>query len=121
MQGQVAADRALGRAFETGCEDVKMMVRSYDRRRRLMVEKLNAMGLSCFEPKGAFYVFPSIKSTGLSSEEFCTRLLKEQHVACVPGTAFGESGEGHIRCSYATSLENLTEALKRIEAFVAGL
>ena len=121
MQGQVAADRALGRAFETGFEDVKMMVRSYDRRRRLMVEKLNAMGLSCFEPKGAFYVFPSIKSTGLSSEEFCTRLLKEQHVACVPGTAFGESGEGHIRCSYATSLENLTEALKRIEAFVAGL
>ena len=121
IQGQVAADRALGRAFETGFEDVKMMVRSYDRRRRLMVEKLNEMGLSCFEPKGAFYVFPSIRSTGLSSEEFCTRLLREQQVACVPGTAFGESGEGHIRCSYATSLENLTEALKRIEAFVASL
>ncbi len=121
MQGQVAADRALGRAFETGFEDVKMMVRSYDRRRRLMVEKLNAMGLSCFEPKGAFYVFPSIQSTGLTSEEFCTRLLREKQVACVPGTAFGASGEGHIRCSYATSLENLTEALKRIEEFVAGL
>lgn len=121
MQGQVAADRALGRAFETGFEDVKLMVRSYDRRRRLMVERLNAMGLSCFEPKGAFYVFPSIKSTGLSSEEFCTRLLREKQVACVPGTAFGASGEGHIRCSYATSLENLTEALKRIEAFVNGL
>ena len=121
MQGQVAADRALGRAFETGFEDVKMMVRSYDRRRRLMVEKLNEMGLSCFEPKGAFYVFPSIQSTGLSSEEFCTRLLREKQVACVPGTAFGASGEGHIRCSYATSLENLTEALKRIEAFVQSL
>jgi len=121
MQGQVAADRALGRAFETGFEDVHTMVRSYDRRRRLMVENLNDMGLDCFEPKGAFYVFPSIKSTGLTSDEFCTRLLMEQKVACVPGTAFGQSGEGHIRCSYATSLENLTEALKRIRAFVASL
>ncbi|MBQ7885401.1 MAG: aminotransferase class I/II-fold pyridoxal phosphate-dependent enzyme [Clostridia bacterium] len=121
MQGQVAADRALGRAFETGFEDVRTMVRSYDRRRRLMVENLNDMGLECFEPLGAFYVFPSIKRTGLSSEEFCTRLLMEQKVACVPGTAFGTSGEGHIRCSYATSLENLTEALKRIRAFVSSL
>ncbi|MBR5288356.1 MAG: aminotransferase class I/II-fold pyridoxal phosphate-dependent enzyme [Clostridia bacterium] len=121
IQGQIAADRALGRAFETGFEDVRMMVRSYDRRRRLMVEKLNAMGLTCFEPRGAFYVFPSIESTGLTSEEFCTRLLKEKQVACVPGTAFGESGEGHIRCSYATSLENLAEALKRIEEFVRSL
>lgn len=121
MQGQVAADRALGRAFETGFEDVRTMVRSYDRRRRLMVENLNDMGLDCFEPKGAFYVFPSIKKTGLSSDEFCTRLLMEQKVACVPGTAFGASGEGHIRCSYATSLDNLTEAVKRIRAFVASL
>ena len=121
MQGQVAADRALGRAFETGFEDVRTMVRSYDRRRRLMVENLNDMGLECFEPKGAFYVFPSIKSTGLTSDEFCTRLLMEQKVACVPGTAFGASGEGHIRCSYATSLDNLTEALKRIRAFVQSL
>ena len=121
MQGQVAADRALGRAFETGFEDVRTMVRSYDRRRRLMVDNLNDMGLKCFEPKGAFYVFPSIKETGLTSDEFCTRLLMEQKVACVPGTAFGASGEGHIRCSYATSLENLTEAVKRIRAFVASL
>ena len=121
MQGQVAADRALGRAFETGFEDVRTMVRSYDRRRRLMVDNLNDMGLDCFEPKGAFYVFPSIRSTGLTSDEFCTRLLMEQKVACVPGTAFGESGEGHIRCSYATSLENLTEAVKRIRAFVQSL
>ena len=120
IQGQIAADSALGRGFETGFEDVKTMVRSYDRRRRLMVERLNAMGLDCFEPKGAFYVFPSIKKTGMTSEEFCTRLLETKQVACVPGTAFGASGEGHIRCSYATSIEKLGEALNRIEAFVKG-
>ena len=121
MQGQVAADRALGRAFETGFEDVRTMVRSYDRRRRLMVTALNDMGLTCFEPRGAFYVFPSIRSTGLTSEEFCTRLLAEKQVACVPGTAFGASGEGHVRCSYATSIEKLNEALSRIREFVASL
>ncbi len=121
VQGQIAADRALGRAFETGFEDVRAMVRSYDRRRRLMVEQLNDMGLDCFEPRGAFYVFPSIEKTGLSSDAFCTRLLERHQVACVPGTAFGASGEGHIRCSYATSLENLTEALRRIRKFVTEL
>ena len=121
IQGQIAADKALGRGFETGFEDVKSMVRSYDRRRRLMVTQLNDMGLSCFEPKGAFYVFPSIRSTGLTSDEFCTRLLEKKHVACVPGTAFGASGEGHIRCSYATSIEKLGEALKRIREFVNEL
>ena len=121
IQGQVAADRALGRAFETGFEAVRTMVRSYDRRRRLMVTALNDMGLTCFEPRGAFYVFPSIASTGLTSEEFCTRLLEEKQVACVPGTAFGASGEGHVRCSYATSIEKLNEALGRIRAFVESL
>ena len=121
MQGQVAADRALGRAFETGFEDVRTMVRSYDRRRRLMVSALNDMGLTCFEPRGAFYVFPSIRGTGLTSETFCTRLLEEKQVACVPGTAFGASGEGHVRCSYATSIEKLNEALSRIREFVASL
>ena len=121
IQGQVAADRALGRALETGFEDVRTMVRSYDRRRRLMVTALNEMGLTCFEPRGAFYVFPSIASTGLTSEEFCTRLLEEKQVACVPGTAFGASGEGHVRCSYATSIEKLNEALGRIRAFVESL
>ena len=121
IQGQVAADRALGRAFETGFEDVRTMVRSYDRRRRLMVTALNDMGLTCFEPRGAFYVFPSIAGTGLTSEEFCTRLLEEKQVACVPGTAFGASGEGHVRCSYATSIEKLNEALGRIRAFVESL
>ncbi|MBP3428143.1 MAG: aminotransferase class I/II-fold pyridoxal phosphate-dependent enzyme [Clostridia bacterium] len=119
IQGQIAADRALGRAFESGFEDVRTMVRSYDRRRRLMVEGFNAMGLSCFEPRGAFYVFPSIASTGMTSEEFCTKLLEQKKVACVPGTAFGASGEGHIRCSYATSLQNLNIALERIREFVA--
>ena len=119
IQGQIAADRALGRAFESGFEDVRTMVRSYDRRRRLMVEGFNAMGLSCFEPRGAFYVFPSIASTGMTSEEFCTKLLEKKKVACVPGTAFGASGEGHIRCSYATSLQNLNIALERIREFVA--
>ena len=92
IQGQVAADKALGRSFETGFEDVRTMVRSYDRRRRLMVENFNAMGLACFEPRGAFYVFPSIRKTGLTSEEFCTRLLESKHVACVPGTAYCSSG-----------------------------
>ena len=79
------------------------------------------MGLSCFEPRGAFYVFPSVASTGLTSEDFCQRLLAQHQVACVPGTAFGTSGEGHIRCSYATSLENLTEALRRMRAFLSEL
>ena len=79
------------------------------------------MGLSCFEPRGAFYVFPSIEKTGLTSDEFCQRLLMEKQVACVPGTAFGACGEGHIRCSYATSLDNLKEALVRIGDFVASL
>ncbi|MBQ7487152.1 MAG: aminotransferase class I/II-fold pyridoxal phosphate-dependent enzyme [Clostridia bacterium] len=118
MQGQVAANQALVRAFSNQYEDVRRMVASYDRRRRLMVEGLNAIGLPCFTPKGAFYVFPSIAGTGLSSEEFCTRLLKEMQVACVPGTAFGTSGEGFIRCSYATGIEKLREALKRMGTFV---
>ncbi len=120
MQGQVAADHALSRAFETDFEDVRMMVRSYDRRRRLMVKSFNDMGLACFEPRGAFYVFPSIARTGMTSEAFCSALLKEKKVACVPGTAFGASGEGYVRCSYATSLENLNEALSRIRDFVQG-
>ncbi len=118
IQGQIAADFALKRAFETNFEDVTMMVRSYDRRRRLMVGTLNDMGLTCFEPRGAFYVFPSIRKTGLSSDAFCNQLLEKKKVACVPGTAFGASGEGYVRCSYATSLEKLNVALARIREFV---
>lgn len=101
------------------CErEVKNMVAEYNVRRRLMVDSFNKMGLECFNPEGAFYVFPCIKSTGMTSEEFCEELLNEQKVAVVPGNAFGESGEGFIRVSYAYSLKHLMEALKRIEIFI---
>ncbi len=99
-------------------DDVEQMKRSYNQRRRLMVDSFRKMGLDCFEPLGAFYLFPSIKKTGMTSEEFATKLLMEQEVAVVPGTAFGDSGEGFIRCSYAYSIDELKIALKRIEAFV---
>ena len=105
-------------AMKNGDNDVAMMCESYNQRRRLMVEHFRDMGLSCFEPEGAFYVFPSIKETGLSSMEFCETLLKEEKVAVVPGSAFGGYGEGFIRCSYAYSVEELKEALVRIERFV---
>ena len=114
---QVAAVEALRR----GDAEVKAMKREYDRRRRLFVSELERLGLPCFEPKGAFYAFPSIEGTGLSSEEFAEQLLKEQKVAAVPGNAFGESGEGFIRCSYATSREEILEAVDRIERFLAEL
>ena len=87
-------------------------------RRRFIVDELNKMGLTCFEPEGAFYVFPCIKGTGMSSEEFCQRLLTEKHVAVVPGNAFGESGEGFVRISYCYSLKHITEALSRIGEFL---
>ncbi|KUK43695.1 MAG: aminotransferase class I/II-fold pyridoxal phosphate-dependent enzyme [Methanothrix sp.] len=114
---QVAAVEALRR----GDAEVKAMKREYDRRRRLFVSELKRLGLPCFEPKGAFYAFPSIEGTGLSSEEFAEELLKEQKVAAVPGNAFGDSGEGFIRCSYATSREEILEAVDRIERFLADL
>lgn len=106
-------------AMRNGDDDVAMMCESYNKRRRLMVEHFRQMGLSCFEPEGAFYVFPSIKRTGMTSDEFCETLLKEEKVAVVPGTAFGTYGEGFIRCSYAYSVEELKEALVRIERFVS--
>ena len=120
-QGQVAAEQALRRGREDGYQDVKTMRESYDQRRRLMVSAFRDMGLTCFEPLGAFYVFPGIKNTGLTSEVFCERLLREQKVVAVPGTAFGHSGEGHIRCSYATGLNKLQEALERMAKFVKAL
>jgi aminotransferase len=98
--------------------EVKKMTDEYNIRRRFLVSEFNRIGLTCFNPEGAFYVFPCIKSTGLSSEEFCNRLLYEELVAAVPGNAFGESGEGYIRISYAYSLKHLMEAMKRIEKFV---
>lgn len=115
--GQYAALEGL----RHGEAEVTRMVESYDERRKVIVQGFRDMGLSCFEPKGAFYCFPSIQSTGLSSEEFCERLLKAEHVAVVPGNAFGASGEGFVRCSYASSMENIKEALKRIERFINSL
>ncbi|WP_141433833.1 aminotransferase [Bacillus sp. 03113] len=108
-------------ALLSGREDVEEMRKSYRRRRNLIVHSLNEMGLSCHIPGGAFYAFPSIRSTGLSSEEFAEKLLVEEKVAVVPGNVFGESGEGHIRCSYATSMEQLQEAMKRMNHFVERL
>lgn len=97
------------------------MVEAYDIRRKLMVNEFNRMGLECFEPKGAFYVFPCIKSTGMTSEEFCEELLMHEKIATVPGNAFGESGEGYIRCSYAYSIEEIKWALSKISVFMASL
>lgn len=114
---QYAAVEAL-----KSCDDeIEKMAREYDRRRGFMVMRLNKMGLRCFDPGGAFYVFPCIRSTGLSSQEFCERLLYSKKVAVVPGDAFGESGEGFVRISYSYSVEHLNEALKRMEAFLAEL
>ncbi len=120
-QGQVAAEEALRAGREPGSEDVLHMRASYDRRRRLMEDSFRSMGLHCFEPYGAFYVFPSIARTGMTSEEFCSRLLKEKNVAAVPGTAFGSCGEGNIRCCYATALDKLNVALDRMADFVSRL
>lgn len=101
------------------CDDVVEEMRDeYDSRRRLLVRELNRMGLHCFEPKGAFYTFPSIKSTGLTSDEFCERLLYEKKIAVIPGSAFGAGGEGHIRVSYSYSLSHLKRALAGIESFL---
>ncbi len=120
-QSQVAAYNALKQGRENGYSEVNKMRESYDRRRRLMHKAYLDMGLDCFEPKGAFYTFPSIRNTGLSSDEFCERLLREHHVVCVPGNAFGPSGEGHIRCCYATATDKLIEAFERINHFIQGL
>lgn len=118
MSAPTTAQFAAVEALRSCDDDVEEMRREYNYRRRYIVDGFRAMGLSCFEPLGAFYVFPCIKSTGMTSEEFCQNLLQEEKVAVVPGNAFGESGEGFIRCSYAYSIENIQEALKRIEQFV---
>ncbi len=114
---QYAAVEAL-----RSCDDeIERMAVSYNMRRGLMVDSLNKMGLPCFDPMGAFYVFPSIQSTGLSSEDFCQKLLQSQRVAVVPGSAFGESGEGFVRISYSYAVDHLVEALKRMETFLQEL
>jgi len=112
---QYAAEAAL---TEQGEQSVKAMVEEYDRRRRFFTARLNEIGLDCVEPRGAFYCFPSIKRTGLTSQQFAEMLLREERVAVVPGDAFGACGAGYVRCTYATSLEELREACDRIERFV---
>jgi aminotransferase len=114
--GQVAAEEALRMGRENGYEDILTMRESYDRRRRLMVESFRAMGLHCFEPYGAFYVFPSIRSTGLSSEDASALLLEKAHVLTLPGNAFGDCGEGFLRIACTVSVERLGEAFDRIAA-----
>lgn len=114
ITGQLAALEALRR----GADERDRMVAEYDRRRKLMLTGFRQMGLPCFEPRGAFYIFPSVAPAGLTEEAFALGLLEQEKVAVVPGTAFGESGRGHVRCSYASSTANLIEALKRIGRFV---
>lgn len=117
VMGQVAAIEAL----KNGLEEKDHMVEAYNQRRRLVVKGFREIGLDCHEPQGAFYAFPSIQSTGISSDEFAQRLLVEAKVAVVPGHVFGQGGEGFIRCSYATSVPQLSEALERIGKFVNGI
>ncbi len=121
MSAPTTAQFAAIEAMRNGDDDIREMREEYDRRRRFVCDRLNSLGLTCFEPQGAFYVFPSIEKTGLSSEEFCERLLKEHKVAVIPGPAFGDSGEGFVRCCYACSMRDLAEALTRIERFLEDL
>ncbi len=121
MCAPTTSQYAAVEALRNGDDDVRMMRESYNERRRFVLHMLNEMGIPCFEPMGAFYVFPCIKEFGLSSEDFANRLLAEEKVAIVPGTAFGDSGEGFLRISYAYSIDNLRKALTRLSRFVARL
>lgn len=121
MSAPTTSQYAAVEALKNGDEDVERMVAEYDMRRRLIVRGFNKLGMDCFEPKGAFYCFPSIKKTGMSSEEFCERLLLSKKVAVVPGSAFGECGEGFVRVSYCYSTDHITEALTRIEEFLSEI
>ncbi len=121
MTAPTTAQDAAVVALKEGEGDVERMVAEYDRRRRMFVSGLERIGLPTVEPRGAFYAFPCIASTGLSSDEFATRLLNEEHVAVIPGTAFGPTGEGYVRATLATSYEDLEEALVRIERFISSL
>ena len=121
MSAPTTSQYAAVEAMRNGDKDIEHMREEYDRRRRYLVENLNRIGLSCFEPKGAFYVFPDIRSTGLTSEEFCERFLMEEKVAVISGAAFGPGGEGFIRCCYATSMKDIAEALTRMDNFLTNL
>jgi aminotransferase len=121
MCAPTAAQHAAIAALEVGEPFVQDMLAEYDRRRHLMLWRLNEIGLRCFEPKGAFYCFPDVSTaTGLSAEDFAQQLLAEEHVAVVPGEAFGPSGAGHVRMCYATAYEEIVEAMNRIERFVTA-
>lgn len=121
MCAPTTSQYAAVEALKNGDNDVKMMRQEYNQRRRFLLNAFKEMNIPCFEPFGAFYVFPCIKEFGMTSEEFATRLLQEEKVAAVPGTAFGKSGEGHLRISYAYSLENLKKAMERLNRFVKRL
>ncbi len=121
MSAPTTSQYAAIEALRSGDEDIEAMKEEYDGRRRFLLNGLRQLGLDCFEPRGAFYMFPCIRSSGLSSEEFCERLLVEQKVACIAGNAFGESGEGFVRMCYAASMQNLEEALRRIALFLQSL
>jgi aminotransferase len=118
MCASIMGQKAAIEALRNGENEMKKMVESYNYRRRIMLAGFDDIGMSCFEPKGAFYCFPSIRCTGMSSEEFCERLLEEEKVAVVPGNAFGACGEGHIRCCYASSVSNIEEAISRMGNFL---
>ena len=121
MSAPTMSQYAAIEAMEHGDRDIETMKQEYDGRRRFLVDGFRQLGLDCFEPRGAFYVFPCIRSTGLSSEEFCDRFLEQEHVAVIPGSAFGPGGEGFVRACYAASMKNLTEALTRLERFLGTL
>lgn len=121
MSSPTVSQYAAIEALENCDEEVQHMIKEYNVRRRYLVEAFNRIGMTCFEPEGAFYVFPCIKSTGLTSEAFCEQLLEKEKVAVVPGNAFGDSGEGFVRVSYAYSLKHLMEAVSRIERFLQEL
>ena len=121
MSAPTTSQYAAIEAMRSGDEDIAHMREEYDSRRRYLVENLNRIGLDCFEPKGAFYVFPCIRSSGLSSEEFCERFLREEKVAVIPGTAFGPGGEGYVRACYASSMRDLTESISCLDNFLQNL
>ena len=121
MSAPTTSQYAAIEAMRSGDEDIAHMREEYDSRRRYLVENLNRIGLDCFEPKGAFYVFPCIRSSGLSSDEFCERFLREEKVADIPGTAFGPGGEGYVRACYASSMRDLTESISRLDNFLQNL
>ncbi|MEA1984514.1 MAG: aminotransferase class I/II-fold pyridoxal phosphate-dependent enzyme [Euryarchaeota archaeon] len=118
MCAPITAQIGAIEALKNGESEMKKMVREYDRRRHLIVKGLNDIGLNCFNPKGAFYAFPSVQGTGLSSDEFAEHLLNEERVVTIPGSAFGETGEGFLRCAYAASREDIKEALERMDRFL---